>query len=280
MSAQPQELDELIRKLKARERASWRSSLLWTIVPAALAFAFLGYASYRLTEVNEEVAALQQRADAQRTQVVALHNEAEQVREQAREARTEAEQLRQQARQARNEAERSQARAEALAARIGAMQDEIRTLREKLQETLDMSKFEYPVDMVDLKTLYSRHREAGELLDRIFTLRREGVGWHLGGQTPERGFDSPGFAAYVLKQAGRLPREPGESLLAASRQLAQRLEPTDDPGMGDLAIYPAGYHLFVFENKDRRRYVIGMTPAGIVALRPDFAKVLGYRKVR
>jgi len=266
MSVQQQDFDQLILKLKARERAGWRSSLLWTIVPALLAFAFLGYASLRLADANREVSALQEQADGHRVEVERLQDEAASLRQQADKARA--------------ETERMQATVAESTVMIKAMQFEISSLRKQLQETLNLSKFEHPVDMVDLKMFSSRHREAGKMLKKILQLQRKKVDWYLHGEAPEKGFDSPGFAAYVLQKFDKLPREEGESLLIASRKLIERLEPTTDPKVGDLAIYPADYHLFLFEDKNRKTYVIGMTPSGIVALKPDFAKVIRYRKVR
>ena len=78
----------------------------------------------------------------------------------------------------------------------------------------------------------------------------------------------------MLESSGAQP----ESLLSRSRQLYTQLEPVDEPGIGDLAFYPAGYALFYFLDHEQNPFVIGMTPAGIVALEPDFAKVIGYRK--
>jgi hypothetical protein len=265
MSKQHQDLDELIIRLEASERAGWRSSLLWTVVPALLAFAFLGYASLRLADANKEVSVLQEQADNQRAEVELLHGEAASLRKQAEQARTETERL--------------QIEVAESTAKFEAMQTEISTLRKQLHETLELSRFEHPVDMVDMKMFYSRYPKAARMLDKILDLRNSGVGWRLGGETPEQGFDSPGFAAYVLQEFDLLPREEDESLLHASRQLATRLKSTSDPQVGDIVLYPAGYVLFRFEDRDRKPYVIGMSPSGIVALKPDFAKVIGYRKI-
>lgn len=266
MNAQTQNFDELMGKLQARERAAWRSSLLWSVVPVLLALAFLGYATLHLAAANKEVSGLQAQADTYRGEVERLKGEAASMKLEVAQAREASQKLQLEVAQS--------------TARIAAMQDEIATLRKQLQATLDLAKFEHSVDMVDLKMFFSRHPQAGQILDKILEMRRQGVGWHLRGQTPEQGFDSPGFAAYILQQSGLLPREKGESLLAASRQLYNRLKPTNDPQVGDLVAYPAGFLMFLFEDKQRQRYVIGMTPSGIIALKPDFAKVVGYRKVR
>lgn len=159
---------------------------------------------------------------------------------------------------------------------------ELEDARERLAETFEMSRFEHPVDPVDLKTIFSRFPKQARALELMLDMQRRGVGWHLGGQIPEVGFDSPSFAAFVLKKLKALDSATGpqDSLLSRSRKLFSQLEPVDQPGVGDLAFYPAGYVLFHFLDQGNKPFVIGMTPAGIVALEPDFAKPVGFRKSR
>ena len=64
----------------------------------------------------------------------------------------------------------------------------------------------------------------------------------------------------------------------ASRRLFDNLPPTSTPTTGDLVFYPGGYALFYFDDRSEGPFVLGMTPFGITALKPDFAKPLGYRR--
>lgn len=167
-----------------------------------------------------------------------------------------------------------------LQAELDSTRTALEETRQRLRETVDMARFQHPVDPVDLKVIFSRYPHQARALQLILQLKERGVGWHLGGQQPSVGFDSPSFAAYILKEL-HLPGgdvAPGDTLLATSRRLFQALPPIDKPKVGDLVFYPAGYVLFYFEDKDRRPFVIGMTPSGIAALDPKFAKPVGYRK--
>jgi regulator of replication initiation timing len=165
-------------------------------------------------------------------------------------------------------------------AQFAGMKIELEDARERLAETFEMSRFEHPVDPVDLKAIFSRYPKQARALELMLEMQQQGVGWQLGGQSPEVGFDSPSFSAYILNELGVLESsgEQSVSLLSRSRQLFSQLEPIDKPGIGDLVFYPAGYALFYFLDHKQKPFVIGMTPAGIVALEPDFAKVIGYRK--
>jgi len=158
--------------------------------------------------------------------------------------------------------------------------EELDDTRERLAKTFEMSRFEHPIDPVDLKMIFSRFPKQARALELMLEMQQQDVGWHLGGQTPEVGFDSPSFAAFVLRElkALELTANQHESLLSRSRQLFSQLEPLDEPGVGDLVFYPAGYALFYYLDHDNKPFVIGMTPTGIVALEPDFAKPVGYRK--
>jgi hypothetical protein len=169
---------------------------------------------------------------------------------------------------------------ERLDAQLAETQRELEETRERLEQTADMSRFTHPIDLVDLKDLFSRYPEAARGLELIMDMRERNVGWRLGGQSPDVGFDSPSFAAFVLQELGLLERafEPGDSLLATSRRLYERLAPARAPEVGDLVFYPAGYVLFYYRDRDGRPFVIGMTPMGIAALDPDFAQAVGYRR--
>lgn len=246
--------DQLLSTIESRERSTRWRTLLWTIVPAFAAFALLSYSSWRLGTATEQVAALDQTASKLELEVAELRKSAETGKAQIRNMKSEVASLRAQL----NEAER------------------------QLQDTLDLSQFRHPVGMVALKSIASRYPEEARVLRKILELRQNNVGWRLGGQTPAAGFDSPSFAAYILREFDLPGVSPvrGESLIADSRRLFQTLRPTNSPKVGDLAFYPAGYVMFYFMDERDEPFVIGMTPVGIASLKPDFASVIGYRRAQ
>lgn len=161
---------------------------------------------------------------------------------------------------------------------IMELESQVRTLEKLLLETTDLARFRHPVDLTDLKSIASQYPEPARALDLIFQLREHNVRWHLGGQSPEQGFDSPSFAAYIVSRL-RPDVLPGFSatsdLVTASHTLKSSLPPTSHPGVGDLAFYPSGYALFRFVDRHGQPFVIGMTPQGIVALEPNFSQSIG-----
>jgi hypothetical protein len=153
---------------------------------------------------------------------------------------------------------------------------ELEVIQGRLDEASSLDRYLYPINLVQVKNLAVYSARAAALLETILKLRDKGLAWHLGGRTPEQGFDSPGFVVYVL----RLQNLPGGSLeRATSEYLLQNLPEVADPDTGDLVFYEGGYVLFYFQAYQGDPFVIGMTPFGIVPLRNDFAKIIGYRHV-
>src|SRR5207249_3726770 len=116
------------------------------------------------------------------------------------------------------------------------------------------------------------------LLEKILVLRNQGTRWTLGGKSPPEGFDSPGFAAFVLQETNHLPFSAQGAAGQMRRMLGDRLTPVQQPEAGDLVFYRTGYVMFYFKDPQNRPFVVGMTPFGITALNPQFAEVTGYRR--
>jgi hypothetical protein len=141
----------------------------------------------------------------------------------------------------------------------------------QLAKATDFKSLAHPLTPREVKEIASRYYAAreGRVLGKIFDLQMMGVSWHLSGQSPGEGFDSPSFAAYVLERTGVPVGEirPGIRL---SAQLMENLDPIEEPAPGDLLFYPGGYVMFYYEDMKGEPFVIGMTPFGIVSLDPGF----------
>lgn len=240
-------LDDALARAAERQRTERRRALLAVLVPAAIGAVFLFYATSQLTTATKQVDSLRTEAKTYEDRIAVLTDE---VGSRTKE--------------------------------IEDLQTKLQTLEQQLKQTTQLSRFTHPMDLVDLKTIFSRAPAVAPVLGTILEQRERDVGWSLGGTDPTRGFDSPSFAAFVLRQHGALPSEDGaagEDLLERSRRLFDTLPPTTGtPQPGDLVFYPAGYALFWFIDRNARPFVIGMTPTGIVALEPNFAERIGVRR--
>ncbi|MGR9105869.1 MAG: hypothetical protein ACU843_02960 [Gammaproteobacteria bacterium] len=252
MALQEKKFDQLLAQLETRERKSRRDGILWTLIPASAALVLLGYSSWRLQTSSEEIAGFERQAVIDQAKIRKLTTE----------INTRNSEIHQ------------------LESRATLLDAELRTTQQQLRDTLDLSKYKFPMDRINLKQLAGRYPQEGKILDTILQLRSKGVGWKLRGKSPEEGFDSPGFAEYILLRFERAPKidDAETDVILASRKLFERLTPVSTPQTGDLVFYPAGYVMFFFADAENQSFVIGMTPAGITALQADFSQVLGYRR--
>jgi cell wall-associated NlpC family hydrolase len=157
------------------------------------------------------------------------------------------------------------------------LRENLGKLEEQLRQSSNFAKHMVDVDLGDTKSLASHHdlQPQAIVLERIIAMKDAGVAWKLGGRSPNEGFDSPSFAAYIIREftSHDVP-------VSGQSRLRQSLTPVSSPGIGDVVFYETGYTMFYFKRRNGRPFCIGMTPVGIVALEIDFGpKVLGYGRV-
>lgn len=237
--------ESLLAKIEHREHIARRRAILYSLAPIAMAVILLAYTGYRVQQGATQVRELNEQTSRLRGQVVQLEREIGTVR-----------------------------------ATLADTERKLADAEKRLKDATDFGQHIHPIDFVDVKVLFSRHPREARMLELILSMRQQGVTWRLGGQSPAEGFDSPSFAAFILRSL-QLPGgeiRPGETILSTSRRLWERLPAASPPRVGDLAFYPGGYVLFYFTDQRQRPFVVGMTPFGITALEPDFAPVVGYRR--
>jgi hypothetical protein len=175
-----------------------------------------------------------------------------------------------------------------LRTRLGETEAKLKETEARLQQATNLGRYVHPIDEIDRKALYTQHPQEARILQIILSLRERQTHWKLGGKTPQEGFDSPGFAFFVLRQLEsqgvpltRPTQDGAGEPTVPSAQVLRALFPVDATGraVGDLVFYPEGYALFYFEDHNQQPYVIGMTPSGITALDPKFAAPAEYHRV-
>lgn len=132
-------------------------------------------------------------------------------------------------------------------------------------------EFNYSID----KQLYSRYPKQTEMLSEMRgMIRANQVKWHLGGNSPETGFDSPSFAVFILTRHSKT-----KVAIDERYNLREILPSIQNPKVGDIVFYEHGYAMLYFEYKNEP-FVVGMTPLGLASLKYDFGpKRLGFGKV-
>jgi hypothetical protein len=121
----------------------------------------------------------------------------------------------------------------------------------EINDLLNAQDFQLPGDL-------SGQRK--QVLLTALKLMKESIRYKWGGKNPAEGFDSSGFIAYILGQAGLL-KNPGTWWSGKFREQMGTLRAEKTPKKpGDLVFYTHGYvMLYLGDSK-----IIGMTPIGIV----------------
>ena len=160
---------------------------------------------------------------------------------------------------------------------IGGLEKNINELEVRIQETMVFDRNRYQMDWTNAKSLLSSvysSRQERLILD-IIRMKMDGVSWKLNGYSPETGFDSPSFAAWLLNKNEILRIEPSRRY-----RLPEMLPETDNPQIGDLIFYDSGYAMFYFRDRYGHPFCIGMTPLGIAALEINFGpRLIRYGKL-
>jgi hypothetical protein len=164
---------------------------------------------------------------------------------------------------------------ERYASESAKLRQNLEETEERLRQSTNFVRRVFQIDWTDAKVIGSRYPRQSELLFRILEMRDRGIRWKLGGTSPEEGFDSPGFAAFVLQQFHLL-----DIPFSERYRIRELMRSTSEPEVGDLIFYDTGYTMFYFKDERGHPFCVGMTPVGIVALEIEFGpRLLGYGKV-
>jgi hypothetical protein len=240
-------LEGLVDQVEARERSARRRTLVFTLVPIIVATILLAYISSKVREYNQELDKLRAELEATEDQLAAADKKLRVTEEKL--ATTEK--------------------------KLSATQKKLAQAEQQLKATTSLAQHTHPVRWQDIKGAANTLPDGARttLFDVLFASENQ-FRWKLGGRSPSEGFDSPGFAYYMLTdglQAGTSLVDPIKPEASAREHLCGKLPRAAKPRPGDLACYLGGYTMFYFHDSKGEPFVIGMTPKGVVALDPDFA---------
>ncbi len=154
--------------------------------------------------------------------------------------------------------------------------DSLAEMRKVMEMAINYKDKRYSFNFSIDKELFSVYPKQTQLLTAIREMiDDEKLKWLLGGNSPEKGFDSPSFATYMINKFAITKID------NSNRYKLKELLPKIDsqPEVGDLVFYEHGYAMFYFRYHGKP-FVVGMTPIGLTSLTLDFGpKIIGYGKV-
>lgn len=288
--ATTEQLQSLLQRVDERERNARRRAIVYSLIPIALAVILLGFtgnqiqqAVRQVQEANQELATVDQKLQKSQQDLGAVNDQLAQARTQINQSQQQLDTVNSQLAKANDQVKQSQQQLDAVNTQLGQVneqlkqsQQQVAELKKELADASSFLRFKFSGNiLLDLKGLYSEYPRQGDVLQHILQMQSQNVPWKAGGFSPEEGFDSPSFAAYILVNHQLLTLPSPE----ARYSLRDILPNTPQPRIGDLVFYPTGYSMFYFLTESQEPYVIGMTPFGIIALQLKFAPVLGYGRV-
>ncbi len=158
---------------------------------------------------------------------------------------------------------------------VSLKNDSLTEMKKVMELALTYKDKRFEFDFSRDKELFSRYPNQTILIEEMRRMIDAGeVKWHLGGYSPETGFDSPSFAAFMINKYSKTKISAGERY-----KLREILTATTQPAVGDIVFYEGGYAMFYFKYHNQP-FVIGMTPVGLTSLTFDFGpRQIGFGKV-
>jgi multidrug efflux pump subunit AcrA (membrane-fusion protein) len=282
MSSIEEQLQTFVEQKQERERTARVRTALYSFIPVVLAAALLafttwqiGQASRQLSIVNTDLTRSQMDLEASQARLQQADADLTRSQKDLETSQARLQQAQTDAKLAEDKAATARKEADGLRQQLEDLNKSLNDLTQQMQLARDFDRYKGPSDWIYmLKGFGAKYPRQVALLDTLVGLRD--THWKLGGFSLNEGFDSPSFAVFVLQHPnvkGSLAHVPAES---DRYRLSQVLPSTSSPQVGDLVLYKAGYTMFYFLDEESLPYVVGMTPLGILALRPNFAKVESY----
>ncbi len=272
-----------LTRLREQDRKTRRNTILLTLIPILVA-AGLIYFTGRQVE-----SAVVQRKDAEAQRELALRQrddaqkDLELTRGQINEAKSTVTIVRREL--AESGAQLTEARILAETERTKAQQvtDRLKEVERRLKEVGSLAPFAHRIGPEDMKGMYgSNPSGVVDVVNEMLNLKERGTAFNIRGTEIKDGLNSPMFMAHMLSKTARFRSSDATPLADYSRDLFQRLQGENiaqsQLQSGDLIVYETGYTMMYAKDYQGRPFVIGMTPAGILPLEPDFAKQTAWYK--
>jgi len=280
MEMQEEQWRALVRQAEQMEHKARRRAVVFSLIPIILAGLWLWFTGYQIQQANRQLAdiqattqAVQTQRDEAKAQLAQTQNQLDRTRTDLATTQRTLSNAQQTLSVTQDQLKKVEQDNETLQKQLDELKKGLDEVSKQLKLATDFSKYKFSGEWpLALKSIDSAYARQGKILLDIERLQK--APWKLGGFSPEEGFDSPSFAAYVLGQNGLIKDS------ASNRYQLQKVLPRRSrPEVGDVVFYQAGYTMFFFKDETGDPFVIGMTPLGVLALKPDFAPIISYGAV-
>lgn len=276
------ELQSVLERVNERAAITQRRALIYTLIPIFVGAVLIFVTWQQVSKATEELNRTETKlADAQgalsisEEQNVELQKKLVETTSTLEALQRQVDDLQIQSNQLNDDIKANQAELLSLQAERDLLSEQVSDLSVQVEQSgVLRNKFFDGDILVILKDMSGDFPSQTEMLREILN-QQQVSSWLAGGIGPV-GFDSPGFAAYMLTQKGLINGSPEE----LHYKLLNLLPNIETPENGDIIFYRGGYTMFYFQDPfTQENFVIGMTPFGIVAMKYDFAERIGIGDV-
>lgn len=276
-------LQSLLQKVEMQERTARKRVIMLSLIPIFLAATLLWFTGYRMSKARSDLVAieitkvnLQKEFDNTKGQLSRLVQNIATLENNLIQKETEYNQKITTLENNLNKMAAVYSEKEAKnKASIARLKEELDNTQAALQESTDFLQNTVKVDWNIAKVMYSLYPQPARIFEQLRSLVEQQVPWNATGNSVNEGFNSPRLASYLLQKNNLIQTSVFERF-----PRNQLIPPTGKPQVGDLLFYERGYTMFYFEGPNKEGFCVGMTPAGIVALKVHFGpKLIGYGRV-
>lgn len=175
----------------------------------------------------------------------------------------------------------------------GKLEGEIKVMRSTLDSISKLSKYSVDVSFRDIKPIYGSNPRVALLLGNLIRLKEKDPRFvydatATAGYINKNEYSSPSLMIHVLRSERLI-----DGSVENSKELWEYLTKhdtvvdKDSLKTGDIIFYKTGYVMLYIHNEQsgpnhdlQNEYCIGMTPLGILTLRPNFAEMLQIARPR
>jgi len=273
MDSSDERLESLTRNIEEYERRARRRVWISFSVPLFFGLLFLGYTLWQIQVYGEKLAGVQVELTKQTSDLNAAEGTLQAIQGDLNQSNETLDELQVTSTAVANDLRSSQDNLLQLA-------DQLTQTTDELQRRSDFLAYSIEIDSSAIKeALFEYPSEAQvDLLNYILALQERRIPYDGNGFSEREGFNSPNFTVYVMQQCGLVSDDYGansgpQSMLSVINQ--------DELSIGDIVFdeLGSGYSMFYFELGGGEKFLIGMTPAGILAVEPEFILTPKYFKV-
>ncbi len=285
MSTDENDLETILENINQRAAKAQGRALIITLIPIIIGIALIavtwqqvGKASAELDKAEESLSSANQSLTEAEKKNSELQNSLTESASKLETLQSQVKELENKINSYNTDIKSLEAERELLEAEKRQLVDSVTSLNAQVEESgvLRNKFFEGDV-LVILKDMSGDYPAQTELLEEILNRQSpdSGTTWLAGGVGPLE-FDSPGFAAFLLTEKGLVSGKPED----LHYNLLNSLHSINTPENGDIVFYKGGYTMFFFQDPyTQENFVIGMTTFGIVAMKYDFAPLIGIGDV-